>query len=277
MHIVRNRMYIQGNTRYVTGQIKHAYIRPDTVQPITEKAFYRSLCNVYQEGNTVVTLHHDMDAPTLLEGKYGFELTMYVRGFNAELPDGTSVGNSTGVVILDSASRTYVEHRETVEIRWRIKEYHIEDEFVKAAEAEIERSVKPELEDYVHIELNNWMCYRDYPEYGAANTWIHEFEKYLGNEEWAKANGLAIENYLVDMSRNSIITAPRKWVEKNAPELLREFGYFLRDYESEYEDDPSYGRDGISFPDPDDVGVEWVCSSYEQSFTGGEEDDDDDE
>ena len=85
------------------------------------------------------------------------------------------------------------------------------------------------MKDIIYFEVNNWFVGRDYP-----NT--KQFIEWMGddlciafrNEEWVKANKLYVVYCRLDMSQNFCVTATRKWVEENCPELLTDYKQFLR-------------------------------------------------
>lgn len=92
-------------------------------------------------------------------------------------------------------------------------------------------------DDVIYISVNNWFSGRDYPPTPNFEKWLgNDLQQAFENDEWAKKNELCIYHGVLDMSVNYTISAPRKWVEKNCPELLtdKEYTYTMRisDYSS---------------------------------------------
>lgn len=92
------------------------------------------------------------------------------------------------------------------------------------------------MEEIIYFELNNWFAGRDYPNNERFIKWMHDdLHISFRNEEWVKENKLCVVYHLVDMSQNFCITATKKWVEENCPELLTEYPQFLRHPEKDGE------------------------------------------
>ena len=141
------------------------------------------------------------------------------------------------------------------------------------------------MNDIVYFELNNWFSGRDYPPFEPFISWLgDDFKQTLCNEEWVKENKLVVVCGPLDMSMNYCITAPRKWIEENYPDLLtdKEYDYevlmyykgentikiehnkfsnFLRYSE---DDEPPIGRYGMHFLPytEENIGVHWEEVDY---------------
>lgn len=118
------------------------------------------------------------------------------------------------------------------------------------------------MDEIVYFELNNWFAGRDYTDAEPFLKWMRDDLKIkFRNESWVKENKLCVVVDFVDMSQNFCITAPKKWVENNCPELLTKFNAFLREPD-EYGD--VYGRFGHEFLkyNEDNFGVTWVELGY---------------
>jgi len=78
-------------------------------------------------------------------------------------------------------------------------------------------------QEIIYISINNWFAGRDFPESGFfykkydknCDGWINLF-----SDEYCKRNKLCVNYTVVDMSQNFCISAPKKWVMKNCPEIL---------------------------------------------------------
>ena len=81
------------------------------------------------------------------------------------------------------------------------------------------------MEDIIYFELNNWFAGRDYPNADPFKKWIAEYQ--FTKEQWVKDNGLVVVCGPYDMSINYCISAPRKWVEENCPDLLSDKSTFV--------------------------------------------------
>lgn len=85
------------------------------------------------------------------------------------------------------------------------------------------------MEDIICFELNNWLAGRDYPDNERFRKWMgNDLHLFFKNEDWVKENKLCVVETLIDMSVNFCVTATKKWVEENCPELLTEYTNFLR-------------------------------------------------
>ena len=92
-------------------------------------------------------------------------------------------------------------------------------------------------DDVIYISINNWFCGENYPPIKKFKKWLRDdLNQKLEDDKWAKRNKLCINHGVLDMSVKYTISAPRKWVEKNCPELLTDDEYT---YDIVY-----YGRDG---------------------------------
>lgn len=75
--------------------------------------------------------------------------------------------------------------------------------------------------EVVYFELNNWFAGRHYPDEEPFLSWMRDdMNQFFLNEDWVKENELCVNAYLIDMSLNYCITAPKEWVLKNCPNLL---------------------------------------------------------
>jgi hypothetical protein len=72
----------------------------------------------------------------------------------------------------------------------------------------------------------------------------NDFKIKFKDKEWAEENKLCVATDFVDMSQNFCITATKKWVEENCPELLTRYREFLRTPDNDGE---VYGRFGHCF------------------------------
>lgn len=85
------------------------------------------------------------------------------------------------------------------------------------------------MEEIVYFELNNWASGIDYPNAQPFLGWMNDdLNICFRSDEWAKENKICVVINLVDMSQNFCVTATKKWVEKNCPELLTKYSMFLR-------------------------------------------------
>lgn len=83
--------------------------------------------------------------------------------------------------------------------------------------------------DIIYFELNNWAPGRNYPDAEPFISWMkNDLKQSFLNEKWVKENGLVVVHSLVDMSSNYCITAPKKWIIKNCPDLLDKYKKFIR-------------------------------------------------
>lgn len=101
------------------------------------------------------------------------------------------------------------------------------------------------MEDIIYFELNNWFEGRDYPDNDRFREWFgDDFHLFFDDENWVKENKLCVVVTLVDMSVNFCVTATKRWVEANCPELLSEYTKFLRTPD---DDGDVYGKFGTLF------------------------------
>lgn len=110
----------------------------------------------------------------------------------------------------------------------------------------------------VYFELNNWFSGRDFPNAEPFISWMrNDLNIPFRNDEWAKENELCIVACNVDMSQNFCVTATKRWVEENCPDLLTKYKEFLR-YPDKYGD--VYGRFGYEFLtyEEENIGVTWI-------------------
>lgn len=135
--------------------------------------------------------------------------------------------------------------------------------------------------EVVYFELNNWFAGRDYPMGEPFESWLcNDLKQTLCNEEWAKENKLVIVCGYLDMSMNYCVTAPKKWVEENCPDLLtdKSYEYKIRQHRNgedtivtykgffknflkftEEDEELPQGRGGMKFLSytEDNIGVNW--------------------
>lgn len=84
-------------------------------------------------------------------------------------------------------------------------------------------------EEIIYFELNNWCCGEHYPNAEPFLSWLqNDLNQYFNNEKWVKENKLCVVFDIIDMSCNYCITATKKWVNENCPELLTKYRQFLR-------------------------------------------------
>lgn len=103
--------------------------------------------------------------------------------------------------------------------------------------------------DVVYFELNNWWYGADYPANEKFYTWVgnnkdESWHMYFEDEKWVRKNQLCVVSEIIDMSNNWCITAPRRWVLDNCPELLTDWKKFLRFLDW---DGKVYGKFGTEF------------------------------
>ena len=113
-------------------------------------------------------------------------------------------------------------------------------------------------EEVVYFEVDNWFAGRNYPDAEPWLSWMNPDHKIVfRSDEFAKENKLYVVASFVDMSQNFCITATKKWVEENCPELLTKYERFLRHCE-EGEEVPKAHLNGyfIKYGDGD-FRVEW--------------------
>lgn len=100
--------------------------------------------------------------------------------------------------------------------------------------------------DVIYFELNNWFSGRDYPDAEPFSSWMgDDLNLKFRDKEWIKENKLVVVESLVDMSSNFCITATKKWVEENCPELLSTYEKFIR--KSDEDEEVPYGRFSCPF------------------------------
>ena len=127
-------------------------------------------------------------------------------------------------------------------------------ELIKEAEVFLDDSVTPEdyvklnlsdnvstksKDEIIYFHLNNWYAGENYPNAEPFLTWIRgDGLSLLNTDKFAKENKICVVVYPVDMSISYNITAPKKWVEENCPELLTKYKKFIVE---ENEDGFRYG------------------------------------
>ena len=114
------------------------------------------------------------------------------------------------------------------------------------------------MEDIIYFELNNWFEGSDYPDNDRFRKWMgNDLHLFFGDEDWVKENKLCVVETYIDMSVNFCVTATKKWVDDNCPELLSEYSKFLRVPDDEGD---VCGRFGTIFLDycDENIGVTYV-------------------
>ena len=94
------------------------------------------------------------------------------------------------------------------------------------------------MEEIMYIEINNWSPGETYPIDMLLTEAMADkncyFQKFFSNDEWCKKNKICVHYEMVDMSLNFRITAPRSWVEKYCPTLLKDDRFIMHpDVENE--------------------------------------------
>jgi len=103
--------------------------------------------------------------------------------------------------------------------------------------------------DVVYFEINNWWRGADYPDTDKFRTWTgnnpdESWHMYFEDERWVKKHQLCVVAERIDMSVNWCVTAPKRWVLDNCPELLVDWKKFLKFPDK---DGDVYGRWGTKF------------------------------
>lgn len=95
-------------------------------------------------------------------------------------------------------------------------------------------------EEIIYFSINNWFMGRDYPKSDKFVEWV-ELNQF-SIDKWCKENKICVHKSTIDMSFNWCVTAPRKWVEINCPELLTddEYSYKIITCSSEGEVETEY-------------------------------------
>ena len=83
-------------------------------------------------------------------------------------------------------------------------------------------------QEIIYFDLNNWTRGVDYPNAEPFITWMgNDIKLYFSNKEWVKKNNLVVVVTIGDLSVSYNITATKKWVEENCPELLTKYSNFI--------------------------------------------------
>lgn len=114
------------------------------------------------------------------------------------------------------------------------------------------------MNDVVYFELNNWFPDKDYPDAEPFLSWMG-LPYIFRDNDWCVKNQLCIVETMIDMSNNFCITASRKWVEENCPDLLAKYTQFLRHPDPRY-DNEVYGQFDCTFKEwkEENFGYEFI-------------------
>ena len=114
------------------------------------------------------------------------------------------------------------------------------------------------MNEVVYFELNNWFPETDYPAAEPFISWMG-LPFIFRDEEWCIKNQLCVVEQTIDMSANFCITASKKWVEENCPELLTKYTKFLRYPDPRY-DNEVYGQFDCAFKEwnEENFGYEYI-------------------
>ena len=111
-------------------------------------------------------------------------------------------------------------------------------------------------EDVIYFSVNNWGAY-DFPQTPRFIEWMAQLLIPFASDAFCKENRLCVYAMAVDMSVSFGVTAPRKWVEENCPEIIGSDFQYMPD---ENGNPPDEGRYGVPFKEysEDEIGVTWV-------------------
>ena len=127
---------------------------------------------------------------------------------------------------MELLSRQYTPENVVQELDEYFAEMHQYDSDLPEA---VEKAMgRPNSDDVVYFSVNNWMYGHDYPPTDNFRKWLgNDLHQSFRDEPWVRENKLCVRCGCIDMSQNYCVTAPRKWVEENCPELLSngEFTY----------------------------------------------------
>lgn len=114
--------------------------------------------------------------------------------------------------------------------------------------------------EVVYFELNDWAAGTDHPDDEPFISWMEEPK--FRDEDWVKENKLVVVESIVDMSLNYCITATKKWVKFNCPELLTKHIKFIRYVQ---EDELPEGRFGCPFLEysEDNIGCHYAAEKLD--------------
>ena len=114
------------------------------------------------------------------------------------------------------------------------------------------------MNEVVYFELNNWFPDRDYPTAEPFLSWM-ELPYVFRDNDWCIKNQLCVVETTIDMSCNFCITASKKWIEENCPELLTKYTKFLRCPDPSY-DNEVYGQFDCAFKEwkEENFGYEYI-------------------
>lgn len=117
------------------------------------------------------------------------------------------------------------------------------------------------MQDIVYFELNNWMPGRDYPDNDRFEKWLgNDLQLFFDDDEWVKENKLCVAETYIDMSVNFCVTATKRWVEDNCPELLTEYTKFLREPDDEGDVHGRFGTQFLEYCD-ENIGITYVAEN----------------
>ena len=80
------------------------------------------------------------------------------------------------------------------------------------------------MNDIIYFEIDHWCAGSDYPHCEPFISWMSNetSDSPLRDEEWVKKNKICVKIFPIDMSFDFMITAPRSFIEKECPALLKE-------------------------------------------------------
>ena len=78
-------------------------------------------------------------------------------------------------------------------------------------------------EEIYFIELNHWSAGDGYPAEEPFFTWMSDsnLDTYFRNEEFVMNNKICVRWFIIDMSIDFLITAPKSFIDKFCPELWK--------------------------------------------------------
>lgn len=110
----------------------------------------------------------------------------------------------------------------------------------------------------VYFEFNDWTPGVYYPDTTPFTMWLEDdSESFFRNEEWVNEQQLCVLVRVVDMSINYCITAPKRWVLENCPELLTKYTKFLRHPNEENRVFGRFGNEFLTYS-ADNIGITYA-------------------
>ena len=114
------------------------------------------------------------------------------------------------------------------------------------------------MKNIIYFQLNNWFAGKDYPDAEPFNSWMSNLNDTFLNVDWVKKNKLCVFVHNVDMSVSLCITAPKKLVSEQCPELLTMYKSFIVKKNSSNEIKDKFG---YSFLDYNESNINFVWSN----------------